>query len=292
MTETPATVFQRIRSAGDTLSPKRRQLAEYVLNHYKKVAFMTSTELGNAAGVSEASVFRLAVALGYSGFPAFQAALQEVITEEITTVERFSVSPGPDDDTLLAKVFAAEAKNMNRVLGLLSPADFNKGVELLFTSRRVLVVGHQVSAALASHAGYTMSKVRSGVHTIREWNENVFAYVQDMGPEDLAWVHAFPRYPTSTVQMVEVLRARGVPILLVTNSYLSQLAPFATVLLPVPIRYDAFVDSLAPAICLVNSLVLGTALKDPEMTKQHLERFEAFITATKVFCPGQARPEA
>lgn len=292
MPDTPASVLERIRAAGERLSPKQRKLAEYILQNYRNVAFMTSAELGKAAGVSEASVFRLAVALGYPGFPAFQSSIQEMIREALTTTQSFAVPSGADHDTLFAKVFSAEAKNMNKALAGLSPEPFNQGVEFLFASKRVLVVGHQASAALASHAGYSLSKVRSGVHTIRDWNENVFTFLEDMGPEDVAWIHAFPRYPTATLRIMEMLEERSVPILLVTNSVLSRLARFATVLLPVPIRYDSFVDSLAPVMCLINSLVLATAMKDPDLTRRNLEYFEAFVTKAKVFYyPDQPRPE-
>lgn len=287
MGKTLGAVLDRIHNTLDILSPKQCQLAEYILNNYKKAAFMTSTALGSAAKVSESTVVRLAVAVGYSGFPEFQSALQELIQHELTSLERFSSPHKTDDNAFYTKVFTAEAENMIKVLTSLSPEVFKKAVDLFFAKRRVLVIGHQASACLASYAGYSLSKVRAGVYTMNKWDENAFGTIQDMGPEDVAWVHVFPRYPTDTVHITKLLHAQNVPIVLITNSILSPLAKLAEVLLPVYIRYDAFVDGLAPVMCLINSLVLETALRDRNRTAQHLEEFETFVSETQVFYPGQ-----
>ncbi len=290
MPRTSTSVLDRIRSLGAGLSPKQRQLAEYVLNNYRDIAFMTSAELGSAAGVSEATVFRLAVALGYSGFPTFQDSIHAVVRETMSTT---SFLPTPNGGGgLLSRVFASEAKHLNKVLAGLSTESFDRSVDLLFGSRRVLVAGHQASAALASHAGYLLSKVRSEVYTLREGYDAGFSVISELGPQDAAWVHVYPRYPFATVRLIQLLQERSVPIVLVTTSELSQLSHYATVLMPAPIRYDGFLDSLAPVMCLINAIILAITLRDQERTKQQLERFEAFVDRMDVFTLDKDRPES
>lgn len=283
MDKSPNNILEQIRNRLENLSPKQRQLAEFILENYKKAAFMTSTVLGKTAKVSETTVIRLADSLGCSGFPEFQSSLQSIIHHELTSIERFSNPDQSNGNASYSKVFSAEAENIIRVLASLSNEQVSRAVELLYSKKRVLVIGHQASACLASYAGYSLSKVRAGVITMNHWDENTFCTVRDMGPDDVAWVHAFPRYPNQTIRIAQFLQSRNVPIILITNGILSPFSEMATIVLPVRIRYDAFVDGLAPVMCLINSLVLETALKNQDNTVKHLEEFENFVAKTQIF---------
>lgn len=53
---------------------------------------MTASKLGNAVGVSESTVVRFATELGYDGYPKLQHAMQEMIREKLTSVQRIDVA--------------------------------------------------------------------------------------------------------------------------------------------------------------------------------------------------------
>ena len=75
-----------------TMSKGQKLLAQYTLDNYQKVAFMTASKLGETVGVSESTVVRFANALGFSGYPKFQDALQELIKTKLTTVQRVEMA--------------------------------------------------------------------------------------------------------------------------------------------------------------------------------------------------------
>ena len=52
----PAILSERLPK----LSKGHKKIAEYILNHYDKAAFMTASKLGNIVGVSESTVVRFA----------------------------------------------------------------------------------------------------------------------------------------------------------------------------------------------------------------------------------------
>jgi len=58
----------RLERSLDRLSPTQRQAAQYVLRHYREVAFMSVAELA-AAGVSPAAVVRFATSVEFTGYP-------------------------------------------------------------------------------------------------------------------------------------------------------------------------------------------------------------------------------
>ena len=93
-------MFKELRARLDTLSKGHKRIAEYILEHYDKAAFMTAAELGNIVGVSESTVVRFATEMGYEGYPEMQKALREFTTNRLTSIQRIDVMSdqiGSDD---------------------------------------------------------------------------------------------------------------------------------------------------------------------------------------------------
>ena len=67
------------------LSKSQKKIFDFLINNYDKSAFMTAARLGEAAGVSESTVVRFAVEIGFSGYPAFQQALKKIIQNKLTS---------------------------------------------------------------------------------------------------------------------------------------------------------------------------------------------------------------
>ena len=88
-------LIQRLNHSGRKLSKSHRRIAECIVTHYDKVVFMTASKLGEYVGVSESTVVRFAAALGYSGYPALQKALQELIRHRLTASQRFEMTSAP-----------------------------------------------------------------------------------------------------------------------------------------------------------------------------------------------------
>ena len=82
----------RIQEKMNTFSKGQRLIAKYISEHYDKVAFMTASKLGATVGVSESTVVRFAMEIGYSGYPELQKAMQEMIRNKLTSVQRMEVT--------------------------------------------------------------------------------------------------------------------------------------------------------------------------------------------------------
>ena len=85
-------LLTRIESLMPKLSKGQKLIANYIQTEYGKAAFMTAARLGETVGVSESTVVRFATELGYSGYPAMQKALQEIIRGKLTSVQRIQAS--------------------------------------------------------------------------------------------------------------------------------------------------------------------------------------------------------
>ena len=62
-------LLKRIEELMPGFSKSQKLIANYILQHYEKAAYMTALKLGNAVNVSESTVVRFAIELGDEGYP-------------------------------------------------------------------------------------------------------------------------------------------------------------------------------------------------------------------------------
>ena len=76
-------VADRIATAGAHLTGAERRVAQAVLEHPHLVAFGTVADLATEAGAGAATVVRLAAKLGFDGFTALQASVQDDLSRQL-----------------------------------------------------------------------------------------------------------------------------------------------------------------------------------------------------------------
>ena len=97
-------LIERLNLSGKRLSKSHRRIAEYIMAHYDKAVFMTAATLGEMVDVSESTVVRFAMALGYEGYPQLQHSLQELVRHRLTAVQRFEMTSDIPEDQVLSTV--------------------------------------------------------------------------------------------------------------------------------------------------------------------------------------------
>jgi len=85
-------ILSLLQQKAPSFSKGQRSLARYITESYDKAAFMTASRLGKTVGVSESTVVRFAVELGYDGYPTMQKAMQEMVLNRLTSVQRLGVA--------------------------------------------------------------------------------------------------------------------------------------------------------------------------------------------------------
>ena len=91
--ETMATdILLTIHNRMNSFSTGQKRIASYIISSYDKAAFMTASKLGKMVNVSESTVVRFAVELGFDGYPNMQKALQEMVRNKLTSVQRLEVA--------------------------------------------------------------------------------------------------------------------------------------------------------------------------------------------------------
>ena len=119
----------RLAAMSMHFSKSQRALAAYLVDHCDKAAFLTANKLGEAVGVSESTVVRFAVRLGYEGYPELQRAVQELIRNRLTAVQRLDVTASLlDEQNVLKSVMREDIDRISTTLASVDAAVFDDAV--------------------------------------------------------------------------------------------------------------------------------------------------------------------
>ena len=277
-------LISHIQSQYTRFSKGRKLIAQYILKNYDKVAFMTACKLGEAVGVSESTVVRFANALGYSGYPKLQDALQEVIKNKLTTVQRVDmVKEFNDDSAILKKIVKSDMDNIKDTLEEIDEKAFEEAANRILKAKRIYIVGMRSSFTIAQYLGFYLGIILDSVHVIRTDMGDAFEQVVKINEDDVLIAISFPRYSKKSYQIVSYAKEKGAHIVSLTDSPFAPVASFTDNLLLVKSNMVSFVDSLVPALSIANALIVSVGMKEKEDIKQHFDDLEAIWEKYSVY---------
>lgn len=277
-------LISHIQSQYTRFSKGQKLIAQYILKNYDKVAFMTACKLGEAVGVSESTVVRFANALGYSGYPKLQDALQEVIKNKLTTVQRVDmVKEFNDDSAILKKIVKSDMDNIKDTLEEIDEKAFEEAANRILKAKRIYIVGMRSSFTIAQYLGFYLGIILDSVHVIRTDMGDAFEQVVKINEDDVLIAISFPRYSKKSYQIVSYAKEKGAHIVSLTDSPFAPVASLTDNLLLVKSNMVSFVDSLVPALSIANALIVSVGMKEKEDIKQHFDDLEAIWEKYSVY---------
>ncbi|MDR1677850.1 MAG: MurR/RpiR family transcriptional regulator, partial [Deltaproteobacteria bacterium] len=236
--------------------------------------------LASKAGVSEATVSRLAHACGYSGYAELQSAIQVEVKDNLSLRRHV---PQAGQQSLLAEIAYMEKTIMDDMISGISDELFEKTVDLLYEAKRLIVVGSQCTYPLAYYAVYFFRTFRSDVELVSCQESHILSLTQKTGPETVVLSYSFPRYPRMVQELVADFHKAGHYIIGVTDSPLSPLAEFTKHILAVPTTYASLIDPFAGVLVLTHALLMATMLRDKQNYARNIARFNDFVVNKKIY---------
>ena len=276
-------LLQRLNHSGKRLSKSHRRIAECIVTHYDKAAFMTASKLGEYVGVSESTVVRFAAALGYDGFPQLQKALQELIRHRLTATQRLDMTGDMGHAQVLNKVLKTDIQNIRTTLDELDLATFDAVIESILQARNLYVLGLRASAPLAEFFGHYLNFIFPNVHTVTSGVSDVFEQIARISDEDVLIGISFPRYTSHTVKAMKFARSRGATLIAITDGPLSPLHAEANLCLRAKSDMASFVDSLAAPISLINALIVALSQRRRTQVTDYFDKMENIWSEYRVY---------
>mgnify|MGYP000432871278 CR=1 FL=1 len=257
------------------LSKGQKIIAEYILKHYDKAAFMTAAKLGQTVGVSESTVVRFANELGFSGYPSLQKELQELIKTKLTSVQRIEITNELiDEENPLKSVLKADIENIRVTLEKINQNTFDEVVSEILKAKRIYIVGFRSSQALVEFMGFYLNLILDNVRVISRGVSDVFEQLLRVGEGDLVIGISFPRYSLRTIDALKFAKDRKAKVVAITDSLLSPLAAHADYTLIAQSNMVSFVDSLVAPLSLINALIVAVGVKQKDVISETFKTLE------------------
>ncbi|MDD6188082.1 MAG: MurR/RpiR family transcriptional regulator [Clostridiales bacterium] len=269
-------ILAAIEEKKSGFSKGQYRIAKYIEENFDKAAFMTAAKLGKTAGVSESTVVRFASELGFEGYPEMRLALQEMIRNRLTSVQRIEVAKTVmgDKDTFSA-VLQSDMEKIMLTMEAVDRSMFDSAVEQIVNAEHVYIIGTRTSAPLAMFMGFYFNLLMPNVKVVQQNSANeLLEQIMRIGKNDVLIGLSFPRYSKRTVKAVRFARDMGASVIAITDSDSSPIAREAQTCLFAKSDMVSFVDSLVGPLSLLNALIVAVGSETHENLSETFAELE------------------
>ena len=271
------------------LTKSQHSIASYLLANHDEAAFLSAADLAERLNVSEATIVRFAKAIGYNGFPEMRRHLQELFRVRATPASRLqrkladlSGSPGH----VLAKVIDMEIQYLTEALHSISPADFDRAVQIILDAPRVFACGGGPSAILADMLELRLRRQGVFALSMTESGRDLVEKLQLLRPGDAVLVAGFHHLSAEMVAVLEHARAVGCRTIFLTDVLGPALRDKADVILAARRGPVSTFHSLTVPMSILNALILAVAMAKPGESLAALDRLQQLRATYGLDVPG------
>lgn len=260
------------------LSKGQKRIANFLIEHYDKAVYLTASKLGEIAGVSESTVVRFAIELGYDGYPKLQRAVEELVKNKLTASQRMEVSYDrmqKEDKHILKAILEGDEDRIHSTLNDIDTDEFDKAIEYILKAKRIYIVGGRSASALSNFLSFYLNLMLDNVinassSTTTETFEQIFRIEEG----DVLIGISFPRYSNKTVKAMEYAYNQGAKTIAITDSKFSPMVKSATVGLIARSDMVSFVDSLVAPLSLINAILVSISMNRKDKIVDSLDKLE------------------
>ncbi len=268
-------IISRISALLGTLTPKARTLGIYIINNPTRAVFMTTRELAEACGTSEATVVRFVAAIGFNGYAGFQQALKDYLNTGLSLSDRLDIkdleAPG------LSRLHRGILEELNNLKYLYENIDLtttNQFVDYLEQSCDVYFTGSRLSYTFAYYFGWSMTKVRPGVHILKGSDSTSIDRIANAPEKSTVVLCATTRYPNELIKLAKMVRRAGHTLLVLTDSDISPVIPFADLGLVVPSESIPFIGNISGMLTVIQFMIQELAARQGKQTRNYQQLLE------------------
>ena len=263
-----ADILTNIQNDIHAFSKGQKKIAAYILSNYDKAAFMTASRLGKTVEVSESTVVRFAVELGYEGYPEMQKTLQELVRNKLTS-DQFG------NQDVVSSVLQRDANAIRMTSDALDRGQMARAVEAILAARHIYIVGVRSSAALANYLNFYFRNIFDNVRLVSSTaTSEMFEQLLRVGKEDVVIGISLPRYSSRTVKLLQYAHDSGATVVTITDKPEAPGGKVADLVLCAKSNMVSFVDSLVAPMSVINALIVSVGLQQEDSVAKTYEDLE------------------
>ena len=268
-------LFEQIIRLRPTLSPKKRRVADFMMEDYKRLFLMSAKEIAQKCQVSEPTITRLVMDLGFGGYGEFEHYLKSLLKIELTSVERLIKASREIDNVSILEAYRQNTiVNLENMLQSVSEQEIRNLAKMIHAAKSILVAGYKASATLAYYFGYLLKKIKEGVVIDTAYTGDNLDAISLHGESLLVFAIAFPRYPRRTIELVEYTKKYNATVVCISDSLKSPVVNLADHYVIIDMDGFSFIDPFSHIITFLGALIHEIAYIDKEATARRLSQIE------------------
>lgn len=257
------------------MSKGQKRIAQYIIDHYDKAAFMTASKLGAQTNVSESTVVRFANSLGFEGYPQLQRSLQDIIKTKLTTVQRVDMDKEYSSDMeVVEKIMKSDMDNVRQTIESINYQGLEKTVDAIIKADKIYIIGLRSSKSLADFLGFYLSLILGNVSMVGFGISDIYEQMLRISDKDLLISISFPRYSSRTIEVTQYAKEQGAQVIAITDSAISPIASIADHYISAKSSMASFVDSLVAPLSLINALIVAIGMREKRDIKEYFNKLE------------------
>lgn len=268
-------LLRQIQQSIQDLPQAQRNVAEYVLENYTQIPFLSVTSMSKAIGVSDTTIIKFCVGQGFDGFASFKKRFTQHVQSEVTMLSNLeSRLQNMSGNNILDQILAYDLSNLEGTMNNpINRNNFEPFLDMLDRARNIYVYGLRTSNMQAQ---YLAASLRIQGYSVIPFQGNGHFADQlcQITPQDLFIAIAFSRYSNFTVKALQYLSQRKVPCASITDSITSPTYGLADLTFICESKSFCYQGSYVACSSLTNAIITAAATRNKEKTTRRLQDVE------------------
>ncbi|MFH1198046.1 MAG: MurR/RpiR family transcriptional regulator [bacterium] len=264
-------IKKRIQSHYENLPKNQKKLAEYFIDNFDRISFLSVNNISEATGLSVASIVRFAQRIGFTGFLEMRSEIANTLQNHIENKEIFSLldTDHLEGDTLTT-VANQDIKNINDTLNQLDRGNFNQTIKLILESNRTFTLGLGISFLLSRVLAYQLNQVAVDAYNLVHDHSSFMEQILFLNKDDLIIAFSFPPYSKETIEAAKYAKEKNIRVVSITDKNASPITFYSNVHLTVKTQNMLFTNSFSAISVIINAIATGCALNNKAKAKKML----------------------
>lgn len=278
-------VLTEMKKKGKKLEGKKKKIAKYIIANYRDVAFSTLSELAADASTSKATLLRVAQQLGFEGYQEMQEDIQEVLKQELTTVDQYELYNQREqkERNTLTRVLINDLEVIKQTSQQIDDQAFDQLTSKIVEADKVISLAVGKVSNLARLLTLMLEPMLKEVEAVTSPSYLGYRRLATLSPNSLLIAFGVSRYPNEIVSLVKVANQLDIPTIVITDSELSPVAEYSDNLIVVTMKRITWVDCYSGLLSVIQAIATDVSIKTKSTTLENLKRVEKVYEENDVF---------
>lgn len=223
-------LLQDIQLNYNQFTKTEKKIADFVIGNANQVLFMSITDLAEASGVADASVYRFCRSVGAKGYQDFKMKLSFSISPDemsVTETENFKID---SLEYTLDKILQNHISVLKETRMLIRQEALRKTLRMMEEAKNIYFFGIGDSLLTAKEARNKFMRICNKVNSIDD--PHMQAMTASMaGADDLIFIISYSGATKDNVYVAEIAKKAGAKVIGITHFIKSPLTNYTDVLL-------------------------------------------------------------